>query len=116
MITKELILKQAKKKDMRLVYELRLSDMKIEKLENLEDLVKLREIDLSGNMLKEVEQLNCLKELRSLNLSSNAIVLLPPLKFPYLQKLDLSYNALGSMKNLSLFKVPAENVLSATRE
>ena len=101
MITKETITKSAKKKDPKTIYELRLTDMKLTQLDNLEELVKLRELDLSRNQLKDVTAIACLKELRSLNLSSNAIVEMPQLKLAYLQKLDLSYNAIVSLKNLS---------------
>ena len=104
MLTKELIIKATKEKDLKSVVEVRISDAKICSFDELDELIKLRDLDLSNNKIKDPAPLSCIKELRSLNLSTNLISTVPIMKFAYLQRLNLAYNSLTTTKNLSHLK------------
>eukprot|EP00826_Nyctotherus_ovalis_P043706 TRINITY_DN4638_c0_g1_i2.p1 TRINITY_DN4638_c0_g1~~TRINITY_DN4638_c0_g1_i2.p1 ORF type:complete len:205 (-),score=37.01 TRINITY_DN4638_c0_g1_i2:554-1168(-) len=104
MLTKDMILKAAKQKDLKMITELVVSDVKIVEFEDLDGLIKLKDLNLSNNQVKDVTPLLVLKELRALNLSSNLLSQLPTLTFAHLQSLNLSYNLLTNTKGLSRLK------------
>ncbi len=112
-MTKEMILKAARKKDIGTVYELKLSDMKLEAIEEFEELVKLRDIDISRNQLSSIQALDTAKELRSINAGGNVLTSIPSLRLAYLQRLDLSKNKIGLLANVAHLKVALGGTVTA---
>ncbi|XP_050395571.1 centriolin [Patella vulgata] len=129
-ITDDMIKKQAKEENMKLITHLNLNlskDIgmkKIKYIEGLDQLHQLQTLNLSNNMIEKMEKMDKLLKLRVLNLSSNCIYKIEGLEnLILLQTLDLTNNKIEQipswlpkkLKALRVFRI-AENRLDSLSE
>ncbi|KAK6196054.1 hypothetical protein SNE40_001351 [Patella caerulea] len=129
-ITDDMIKKQTKEENMKLITHLNLNlskDVgmkKIKYIEGLDQLHQLQTLNLSNNMIEKMEKMDKLLKLRVLNLSSNCIYKIEGLEnLILLQTLDLTNNKIElipswlpkRLKALRVFRI-AENRLDSLSE
>jgi len=104
-LTKDLILEHAEEKNFEKIFELRIHNVHLEYINNLNLIRRCRILDLSRNSLAISPKLNDLPELRELNLSSNFLDEVPRVGvLKNLQNLYLNNNLIAKIGHLESSK------------
>ncbi len=108
--------------DMDWLTEIELDKNNIQKIENLDNLVKLQKLSITGNKIENIENLEALEQLCFLDLKNNLLTEIVQLEHNInLQTLGLSSNRITSLQGISqLFQLTtlyaAHNLLTGVEE